>query len=456
MLFNSFTFAVLLALTLAAFWITDRQRVRLAVLLVASLVFYGWHHWPSLFLLGATIVFNFAASLRQERRRSRRLLAIVIGANLLPLLYFKYAGFLARNAVALAAALGVNLQIAAAPDWLPLGISFFTFQVVAYQVDVYRGEIPAERSLLVFAVFKGFFAQLIAGPIVRAHDMLPQLRERRAFDPARFHHGMFLLLCGLALKIGVADVLRQFADEAFANPGALATTRAWLSLYAYALQLFADFWGYSTMAVGIAQLFSLSLPNNFAVPYGAESLQQFWRRWHITLSNWFRDYVYIPLGGQRRRVTFNLIATMTLAGLWHGAGWNFLLWGFLHGTWLALERLRTPVASPSRARRVLSLALTFHGVCVLWVFFRAPTFSVASQYLARLFLPPYTAETAVPGILSAWLIGMAALHPWLAREMRPEIFHARRVRWQLATSAALLLLAWAYALAKIDFVYFTF
>lgn len=320
MLFNSLTFLALLLPTLGLYWITSSQSVRLGWLLVSSLVFYGYHHWPSVFLLLFTIGFNFALGRLQSRRRSTGLLVAAVAGNLALLGWFKYAAFVAENLVALLALLGWSLEIPRPPALLPLGISFFTFQVVAYQVDVHRGEVPAETSLARFAVFKCFFPQLIAGPIVQAREFLPQLREAVTFDAARFHRGIWLVLASAALKVGVADVLAQFADEAFRDPARLTTTAAWTGLYAYAFQLYADFWGYSTMAVGLAALFGLVLPPNFDTPYRSASLQEFWRRWHITLSGWFRDYVYIPLGGNRHRRDLNLLTTMTLAGLWHGAG----------------------------------------------------------------------------------------------------------------------------------------
>src|SRR5262245_41275458 len=241
MLFHSFAFVALLIPTLLVYWLAARwQTVRLGALLVASMVFYAFHHWPSLFLLLGTIAVNYTAARFQERRRSRRLLVGVVLFDLSLLFWFKYAGFVASQLVWLAAAVGLKLPLPELSPWLPLGISFFTFQVIAYQVDVYRGTVPAERSLLVFAVFKSFFAQLIAGPIVRAKVFLPQLRARPIFDPTRFRHGLFLFFAGIALKIGVADVLREFADEAFSDPARLPTTDAWLGIYAFAVQLFAD------------------------------------------------------------------------------------------------------------------------------------------------------------------------------------------------------------------------
>lgn len=456
--FSSPAFFALLAITFAAYWLTPARNGRLAILALASAVFYGWSHPPSLLLLGLTIGLNYGFARLLERRRSKALLALAITANLGTLLWFKYAAFLTRELDALLLAIGAAHQLPIPSAWLPLGISFFTFQVIAYQVDVYRGEVPAERSLLVFAVFKSFFAQLIAGPIVRAHTFLPELRALARFDAERTHRGLFILLCGLGIKLSVADVLAQFADAAFARGASQTTSEAWLGLYAYALQLFADFWGYSSMAVGIGLLFGFHLPMNFQTPYRAESLQDFWRRWHITLSQWFRDYLYIPLGGNRRQAGRNLLITMGLAGLWHGAGWNFVLWGLAHGAWLAVERrFRRSDPRPSGAiSRAVRQVLVFHGVCLCWVLFRSADVGAARAYYARLMLPPYTFNPNVPEVLAAWLIGFYALHPWIARLFEEEAFARARVRRQVATVGVLSWLALAYGGAVYDFIYFRF
>jgi D-alanyl-lipoteichoic acid acyltransferase DltB (MBOAT superfamily) len=456
MLFNSLTFLALLLPTLGLYWITSSQTVRLGWLLVASLVFYGYHHWPSVFLLLFTIGFNFAFGRLQARRRSTGLMVAAVAGNLAILGWFKYAAFVAENVAALLATLGWSVEVPRPPALLPLGISFFTFQVVAYQVDIHRGEVPAETSLARFAVFKCFFPQLIAGPIVQAKEFLPQLREVVSFDAARFHRGLWLVLAGGALKIGVADVLAQFADEAFRDPSRLTTTAAWTGLYAYAFQLYADFWGYSTMAVGLAALFGLGLPLNFDTPYRSASLQEFWRRWHVTLSGWFRDYVYIPMGGNRRRRDLNLLATMTLAGLWHGAGWNFVLWGLGHGLWLVAERHAPALPGADRRWvRIFRTVLVFHGVCLLWVFFRSPTLAVAWEYLRRLWPDPWTVSR-IPSVLSQWLLLFALVQWPLARTLEGNRFAALplKVQWLLALTCLLLILA--YAGARVDFIYFNF
>lgn len=456
MLFNSLTFFALLLPTLGLYWAVRSQPARLWLLLAASLLFYGFYHWPSVFLLLFTIAFNYAMGRMQMRRRSKALLFVAIAANLSLLCWFKYAAFIAENVNALLSLFGASLSVPVPPVFLPLGISFFTFQVVAYQIDIYRGEIEAEPSLPRFAVFKCFFPQLIAGPIVRAKDFLPQLRERVKFDAAVFHHGLWLLIAGLALKIGVADVLAQFANEAFREPSKLTTVGAWTGLYAYAFQLYADFWGYSTMAVGLAAMFGLALPLNFDTPYIATSLQEFWRRWHITLSVWFRDYVYIPLGGNRQRRDFNLLLTMTLAGLWHGAGWPFLIWGFGHGLWLALERHMPSLPGlEGRFGRVVKGLLVFHGVCLLWVLFRAPTLALAGEYFSHLVPHPFT-TSKVPGVLAGWLIVFALVQWPLAWTFKERRFPEFSLNWQWALALVSFYFILAYAGAKVDFIYFTF
>jgi alginate O-acetyltransferase complex protein AlgI len=456
-LFTTYVFAAFLAVVVVAYWLLPGQGARLTLLAIGSMVFYAWGHpWTSIALLAATIVVNWASGLGLERWRSRWLLAAALGVDLGTLAWFKYSRFVAENFGAVLARIGVQFHPENLPSYLPLGISFFTFQVVAYQIDVWRREVPAERSLLRFAVFKSFFAQLIAGPIVRAKEFLPQLRERRRFDAAGFHHGLFLLCAGLALKLGIADVLAQFANDAFEHPTPdLSTTQAWTHLYAYAFQIYADFWGYSTMAVGMALLLGLELPFNFDSPYRSASLREFWRRWHITLSFWFRDYVYIPLGGNRQREIRNLLITFALAGLWHGAGWTFVLWGIANGLWLIAERLSPPLPWKNRFIDGVKRVCVFHGVCLCWVLFRAPTFAHAKSYLARLLLPPYW-HSRTPGILATWLVGFAVLQFPLATLMRRRRFIELPIPAQVAIAAFALYLALAYAGSRIDFIYFTF
>lgn len=459
MLFNSLTFLGLLIPLLTLYWSVGNTTLRLLVLLVGSLLFYSYHHWPSLLLLLLSILVNYGLGMRQSKAPSRPLLWFSVAVNLCPLVGFKYSGFLRENLSGILQWFGIGLPVANTPGFLPLGISFFTFQVIAYQVDIYRRSIVAEPSLLRFAVFKSFFPQLIAGPIVRAADFLPQLRSMPKFDPSGFHQGVWLLAAGMALKIGVADVLSQFSQNAFASPGGLTTATAWTSLYAFAFQLYADFWGYSTMAVGLALLFGLELPANFNTPYLSGGIQDFWRRWHITLSIWFRDYVYIPLGGNRRRRDLNLLITMGLAGLWHGAGWPFLIWGLAHGVWLLAEhhlrQSRIARLGQSPFWMPIRVLIVFHGVCLLWVLFRSPDLGTATAYYSKLLIPQHL-DSKVPRLLQNTLIFFALVQWPLGWTFRDRRF----TRFPIGVQCLLMLLClWAilvYAGAKIDFIYFTF
>lgn len=452
MSFASFPFLALLAISVPLFWLVPWQRARLVVALVASVVFYAFRHWPSVGLLAASVGFNFAMGLVLERRKSRALLAVAVGVNLLGLSFFKYARFLVSVVSDVVVALGgTAFESPATPAWLPLGISFFTFQVIAYLVDVFRGQLPAERDLLVFAVFKSFLGQLIAGPIVKGKVLFPQLRALAPFDASLMHRGVWLIGIGLFLKVGVADVIGPFVDHAYLRVNELAVNEAWLAAVGYSAQLFADFWGYSTVAVGVGLLFGLQLPFNFETPYRAASLQQFWRRWHITLSNWFRDYLYVPLGGNQRHVAVNLLITMTLAGLWHGAGWTFVVWGALHGLWLVAER---SVSLP--LPKWLKTALVFLGVTWLWVPFRAPSMTVAVAMWRAMVWPPYRWQIAIPPEWPLWVAALLVVQSWLDSVLREGQAERWPVPRQVALAGLLTWLVLAYGGAPRDFVYFVF
>ena len=456
MLFHSATFLVFVTALVAAYWLTPFQRGRLVLLFVSSLVFYGWRHWPSVFLLLGSIAFNYTMGRLLEARPSKQLLALGVTLNLSFLCYFKYGRFAVDQLIHLAALFGLTLDVPKPDAWMPLGISFFTFQVVAYLVDVYRKEIPAERSVLVFAVFKSFFAQLVAGPIVRGKELLPQLRSGVKFDGERLHRGAWLVLCGLFLKVGVADVIGDYVDYAWQVPETLGLNNAWLVVYAYAAQLLADFWGYSTMAVGLGLCFGLVLPINFDNPYGASSLREFWRRWHITLSIWLRDYLYISLGGNRgvskSRAAFNRLLTMALGGLWHGAGWNFVLWGFLHGVWMDLE-----LATQERRERWpkwLGLIITFHVVVFLWLPFRAPSMSALATFVTRLFTAPWDVNTPTQTVVMT--VGFLALQKPLFALVKAERLETLKPAAELALAAVMVWLLLAYGSARQDFIYYVF
>ncbi len=386
MLFPTVTFAVFFLIVLPVSWaLQPHQRAWRAFILVASYVFYGWWDWHFVFLLAASTVVNHVLAVaiyRAETQRSRKaLLALAVSFDLGLLGYFKYAGFFVTQ---FDNAFGTSFI---ANVTLPVGISFYTFMAISYVVDTYRGSlVPASFSR--FAVFQAFFPHLVAGPIVRASELLPQLespRSPRRVDVARAY---VLILIGLFLKVVIANHLAtHIVDDVFAAPDRHSSLEVLVAIYGYAVQIFADFCGYTNIAIGIALLLGYQFPQNFDAPYTAVSLQDFWRRWHMTLSRWLRDYLYIPLGGNRkgRIMTYrNLMLTMLLGGLWHGAAWTFVVWGGIHGVGLAIERA-VGWHPTGTAARWFGRLLTFHVVCFGWVFFRADSFHTAGQVLERLF-----------------------------------------------------------------------
>ncbi len=423
-LFPTFRFAVFFALVLPASWLLMPRLPRWKVFIVlASFVFYGSWNTGYVFLLAASILTNqFLAVLidaTTESRAANRWTAVAVAANLGALAWYKYTGFLADSGTTVLGWAGIDWQLPAPDVLLPIGISFFTFQALSYVIDVRRG-LLRPVPFLDFAVYLSFFPHLVAGPIVRAREFLPQLASRR--DPRRVDAGLafWLIAAGLVKKVVVASYLSVAADALFASPEMHGGFDALVGVYAYALQIYADFSGYTDMAIGLALLLGFRFPANFDAPYTATSLQDFWRRWHMTLSRWLRDYLYVPLGGSRDgrwRTYRNLLLTMLLGGLWHGAAWTFVVWGALHGGGLAVERLlddrrsaRASTANRHPAARVravgaggdveagyeihgavttpgrrvwLRRVATFHFVCLGWIFFRAASMSEAIEVLGR-------------------------------------------------------------------------
>jgi alginate O-acetyltransferase complex protein AlgI len=394
MLFSSYTFLFqFLPATVLAFAAArlHSPRAGIMVLAAASLVFYGAWRPIYLLLLLASIAVNFSLGLRMEdplRRRAIGTFGVVL--NLALLCYFKYTNFIFDSVNTLTGAPLPFFNIV-----LPLGISFFTFQQIAYLVDVMRGA-KVERDIVSYTLFVSFFPHLIAGPLVHHAEMIPQFkRGRTSRSSVLAARGLAIFAAGLFKKVVIADNLAQFVSPVFAHldaGGSVTTSWAWLATSAYALQIYFDFSGYSDMAIGLALLFGIRLPVNFRSPYRAGSIIEFWRRWHITLSRFLRDYLYIPLGGNRlgeQRRYINLMVTMLLGGLWHGAGWNFLVWGGLHGVYLGINHLwrewRSDKPAAGLAARGLSWIITFLAVVIAWVFFRARTMAGAWQMLGGLF-----------------------------------------------------------------------
>ncbi len=473
MLFNSITFVLFHLMFVTLYWATKSLRIRQVLLLLSSVIFYGWYYWPALILLGVSMMANYGFSRWIEAASAKKkILTIGVLANLCSLSFFKYSAFIADNVVAMLGAVGMSLEAPEMNSWLPLGISFYTFQIIGYLVDISRGEVKAERNFLVFGVFKCFYAQLVAGPIVRAKDLIPQLNIRQVFNSRNFQLGIYFMLAGLAIKICIADTLAQFVNHGFGDPGALETGTAWLTLYGFAFQILSDFWGYSTVAIGLGLMYGIKLPLNFNLPYLASSLRDFWRRWHITLSEWLRDYLYIPLGGNRRWQNRNLFLTMLLGGLWHGASWNFVIWGAGHGIWLALERISPTIFPKKKFFQWLKIVLVFHGVCLLWVFFRAGEeelraardlaregvtgLQVSLDYFKALFGAPYTQSDSPPETLIFILLGFIAFMAFLGKSLTDRRFLEWGLARQVSLCILLLFLIIAYADARLDFIYFVF
>jgi alginate O-acetyltransferase complex protein AlgI len=431
MLFSEpvFVFFFLPAVLLAYFGLGAKHRD--VVLLVFSLAFYAWGERAYVLVLGVSIILNwscgiFAAGGRTSR--SRRVLVAAIAGNLLLLVGFKYTNFLVDNLNVLLALAHVRpLHVGAVH--LPIGISFFAFQGMSYVIDVYRGTVPPQRSLLKIAMYKSFFPQLIAGPIVRYVDVKPQI-EHRSVDLDDFAEGIRRFILGLGKKMIVANVVARPTDAIFALPSSqLNGALAWIAVVGYALQIYFDFSGYSDMAIGLGRMFGFRFLENFNYPYIATSMTEFWRRWHISLSSWFRDYLYIPLGGSRvsgvRRYA-NLMVVFTLCGLWHGASWNFVIWGLFHGAFLILERLSVAkrIPAPARPLRHVYVVLV---VLLSWVFFRAATLPAALSFLRALAGSASPTQT-VPGVrmfvdtevILAAALGIVGSTP---------IFPALRRRW---------------------------
>jgi len=433
MLFPTVDFALFFCLVFLGHWVLNHNaRAWKAFMIAASYIFYGWWDWHYTLLLALSTVGNQLAARAinaTESPRPRKLLLwVAILGNLGALGYFKYYDFFLSSAQNTLNEFGVDYTPTIIGVALPVGISFFTFQALSYVIDTYRG-IVKPTSLMRFAVYLSFFPHLVAGPIVRASEFLPQLtrpRDPRRIDASRAY---FLILGGLFKKVVLASYLgSNIVDPVFGAPDQHSSLEILIAIYAYAVQFWADFSGYTDIAIGVALLLGFQFPQNFDSPYTATSVQDFWRRWHMTLSRWLRDYVYIPLGGSRGgslKTYRNLLLTFLLGGLWHGAAWRFVIWGAIHGTALSVERMfrERAGASPrpdTATRRWIRRFVTFQVVCLAWVFFRADTWDTAWEMLGRLFTEWGQASPLVTfGVVAAIAGGIGVQYvsgnvvPWL-------------------------------------------
>lgn len=473
MTFTSLAFLGFLAVVWLLYFRAGLRRQN-ALLLVASYVFYGWWDWRFLGLLAFTSLVDYACGRMLESRTEpaprKRVLALSVVTNLSVLGFFKYFDFFTESFAALLAAFGLDAHLPTLGILLPVGISFYTFQSMSYTIDVYRGRLSPTRDLLDYLVFVAFFPQLVAGPIMRARELLPQVASRRSIHAPQVLDGIWLILLGYLKKLVIADRLAPMVDAGFGSGGEpFGSGSSWLVLYAFAFQIYGDFAGYTDIARGVGKVMGFDLARNFGAPYLVRSPSAFWRHWHITLSEWLRDYLYVPLGGNRHgrwRTLRNLLLTMLLGGLWHGAGFAYIAWGLYHGLLLVLYRLGDALTIPRLPRwataisRAVGVVIFFHLTCFGWLLFRAGSvegdvaqLEIIRSYLAVLFTPPGSAEGLARPVLL--LGGLALLLQWKYPAL--ERFHQWPVGRRITALAVVAtLIATFGSFEGSSFIYFQF
>lgn len=475
MLFNSIVF---IGFITVIFLVYPRLGLRgqNTFLLAASYVFYGYWDWRfSLLLLTSTVVDFFVGRMlvaTESGRHKKLLLTFSIAVNLGILGFFKYFNFFIESAASVLSAVGFEPHLTVLKVILPIGISFYTFKTMTYTIDIYRGKMKPTESFIDYALFTSFFPQILAGPIERASNLLPQISKPRTLSRERVLAGLGLILLGYFKKVAIADTLAPLVGKIFDAPESMSSGQLWTGVYGYTLQIYGDFSGYTDIARGIACILGFDTMVNFNAPYLSRNITEFWRRWHISLSTWFRDYLYVPLGGNRlgpARTYANLFITMLLCGLWHGAAWTFVLWGAIHGIGLMVHRvvlggrkpdLSWPKTAGGWAKDIGSAFLTFHFVALAWVIFRAPTLDSALVYFQGLFqfqsLSGFSASVLFAG---AVLITLDIVQTrfgsqtWLTDRQRPRAL-------QYAVAQLLLVSVIAAAIAHVGtitpFIYFQF
>ncbi|RJP16102.1 MAG: MBOAT family protein [Candidatus Abyssobacteria bacterium SURF_5] len=466
MLFNSLAFGGFLIIALILFWSAPRTH-RVFIIIGLSYFFYMYSYPIYFFLLAILTLINFGLALEMARKPSRRkhFLALAISIDLFVLGFYKYAGFASREVLNLLSSFGIQSDVTAIEITLPLGISFFTFQMMSYVIDTYRG-LPAEKSFWNFAAYISFFPQLVAGPIVRPQTLLPQIKADHKYDEDQAVRGLFLIAQGLVKKVAFADFLGGYVDKVFAAPGDFSGLATLIGIYAYAFQIYFDFSGYTDIAIGVGKLFSFEIPINFDLPYISKSPREFWRRWHISLSTWLRDYLYIPLGGNRKssgRTYYNMMVTMLLGGIWHGANWTFLFWGAYHGLLISIQRLleeNLPAAKrwiekPSPLVAVGSALLTFHLVSLGWVIFRAQSLGQAVEVLKNVFSGGQGVETFETPIVVMLSIAILS-HIFRSRVKLEEWYVRMPAPVQAFGYSCVTILIYLFFTTEQRFIYFQF
>ena len=435
MLFNSLDFAIFLPIVFALYWSVFRNRLKAqnAYLVLVSYIFYGWWDWRFLSLIAFSSSVDFLVGIglgRREDRRSRNLLLLTsIVTNLGLLGFFKYFNFFADSFANAFSLFGTKLDVARLSIVLPVGISFYTFQTLSYSIDVYRRKLEPTRDPVAFFAFVSFFPQLVAGPIERATNLLPQFFQNREFDYSKAVDGLRQILWGLFKKMVVADNCATIVNAVYASPSEYSGSTLALATLFFAFQIYGDFSGYSDIAIGTARLFGFDLMRNFAFPYFSRDIAEFWRRWHISLSTWFRDYLYIPLGGSKAGTTYalrNILIIFVVSGFWHGANWTFIVWGFLNALYflplflMSRNRENLDIASVGRIvpglPDVMKISVTFILTCIAWVFFRSASVSQAFGILSTVFSASIMQIPQVYSLKTLSFISLMLVFEWLQRD----------------------------------------
>jgi D-alanyl-lipoteichoic acid acyltransferase DltB (MBOAT superfamily) len=475
MLFPTIDFAVFFILVFLGHWVLNHnRRAWTAFMIVASYVFYGWWDWRYVILLAGVSLISQAAAIavgrQEDPRRRLRVMAIGVAATIAPLLYFKYYGFVTVNAANTATALGFSWAPPLIQVILPVGVSFYTFMAISYVVDVYRRDFEVSGWGDVF-LYLSFFPHLVAGPIVRPDELIPQFEHRQDARHVDVVGAGWLILGGLFKKVVIANTLSTaIVDPVFGDPSRQSAPDAIAGLVAYAVVIYCDFSGYTDIAIGVAKLLGFDFPQNFDRPYSARSIQEFWRRWHMTLSRWLRDYLYIPLGGNRRgsvRTYVNLMITMLLGGLWHGAAWHFVVWGGLHGVYLAIGHWKTGMRKTGRLAEppdtiwanALKTFTTFALVCIAWAFFRADSVATALDLLGRVLHGWNTPTELITVQVVLWIVvGLATqfVPHAPAEHIRAGLARWRAVPLGVAAALCLFILTTLGPRGVAPFIYFQF
>ncbi len=480
MSFNSLEFAIFLPIVFLLYWFVAKNKLKLQnfLILVASYVFYGWwdYRFLSLIIVSSVVDYLVSKGLATQKIQRKRLLLLLISicTNLILLGFFKYYNFFVSNFVGAFSSIGISLNIHTLKIILPVGISFYTFQTLSYTIDVYRKKLEPTKDIIAFFAFVSFFPQLVAGPIERATNLLPQFFKNRNFDYDNAADGMRQILWGLFKKIVIADNCAIYANKIFADYHLYSGSTLLLGVIFFAFQIYADFSGYTDIAIGTARLFGFSLMRNFAYPYFSRDIAEFWRRWHISLSTWFRDYVYIPLGGNKGnnwKKIRNIFVVFVVSGFWHGANWTFIAWGFLNACYflplMLLKKNRTHLDLPAENRlfpgfkEAMQISITFLLTLLAWVFFRAESIQKAFSYIGGIFSSSFFSKPEIFPKKLIFVVFLFITFEWFQRDKEHalqfrNIKIPQYLKWSFYYAVILFIYFFGNFTSHYEFIYFQF